>query len=39
VRGLGTCTWEAVGRTISQSLFGGQCTPSVISEKFAVVLL
>ena len=29
---------KAVGRTSSQSLFWGQCTPSVIGEDFAVVL-
>ena len=29
---------KAVGRTSSQSLFWGQCTPSIISENFAVVL-
>jgi hypothetical protein len=29
---------KAVGRTSSQSLFWGQCAPSVISGNFAVVL-
>ena len=29
---------KVVGRKSSQSLFGGQCTPSVVSENFAVVL-
>ena len=29
---------KAVGRKSSQSLFCGQCTPSIISENFAVVL-